>query len=246
MRIMMMHKADRFCEGDVPPPPKLVEEMGALMGEMVQAGVLLGGEGLRPSALGVRLRFAGGRRSQLRGPFIGDNELPAGFTIVRVPTLDAAVDWATRYAAVVGDAEIDVSPVAEPWDIGVCPKPEGLATTRYMLLHKADRDSEAGVLPGAAQQAALAELRREMVRAGVFVTAENLQASAKGVRLHYSGGRRTVTDGPFTESKELIAGYCLCRLESLAQAMQWSVRFAAVVGDVEIDIRPVLEPPNPG
>jgi hypothetical protein len=81
----------------------------------------------------------------------------------------------------------------------------------------------------------------EMTKAGVLLTAEGIQPSSKGVRLHYSNGKQTVTDGPFTEAKELIAGYAVFEVGSLQEALEWSWRFAEVMGEVEMDLRPLFE-----
>ncbi len=95
----------------------------------------------------MRLKFAGGKRTVIPGPFAGGNELVAGFAVLRVRSLDEAVDWASRYAAVVGDAEVDIRPATEPWDIGLGKKPGGSTTRRYIAMHKADAKTEAGTPP---------------------------------------------------------------------------------------------------
>jgi hypothetical protein len=241
MRVLCMHKADKSSEAGLPPDEKLMAGMGPLMEDMSKAGVMISGEGLRPSVHGVRLNFSGGRRTITKGPLTGGNELLAGFCMVAVRTIDEAIEWSSRYAAIVGDVELDVRPVCEAWDLGFCPKPEGLETTRFMLLQKADRSTEANAPPTPAQGAAMLALIDEMRRAGVFLAAEGLLPSRHGLRLKYAGGRRTQTDGPFTESKELIAGYVLLEVASLDEAVHWSTRFAALVGDIEIDIRPLQE-----
>jgi hypothetical protein len=244
MQYIMMHKANQDMEAGLPPPMKVMEGMGPLMGEMVAAGAFRSGEGLRPSSLGVRLKFTGNTRTVTPGPFQGSNELIAGFAIVAVKSIDEAIDWATKFADLVGDTEIDIRPVTEPWDLGMCPKPEGLATVRFMLAHKADKKSEAGVPLAAGHETQLESLTDEMKKAGVLLAAVALQPSSKGVRLNFVGGKRRVMDGPFAESKELIAGYCIVESESLEEALKWSGPFAELIGDVEIDIRPLYHASN--
>src|SRR5258707_730065 len=118
MRVIMMHKADENSEADVPPSPELLVSMGKLMEEMAKAGVLLAGEGLQPSSKGVRLKFSGGKRTVTRGPFTGSNELIAGFAIVRVESMEKAIEWGSRFAKtlrdarVEGDLEIDICPLS--------------------------------------------------------------------------------------------------------------------------------------
>ena len=241
MRVLSIHKADRSSEAGLPPSPELMAGMGPLIEEMQKAGVFRSGEGLRPSSTGVRLHFARGKRTLSRGPFTGGNELVAGFFLVQVETLDDAVDWASRFAESVGDVEIDIRPLTEYWDLGVCPKPAGLRTTRFMMAFKADERFEAGAPLLPRHAAELEKLSSDMRREGVLLAFQRLQPSSKAVRLHYRGGNHTATDGPFTESKELIAGYAEVEVKSRAEAIEWSSRFASLIGDVEIDVRPAVE-----
>jgi len=242
MRFLLMHRTDAFYEAGNLPSRELVDRVGKLIGEMAAAKVLHGGEGLRPSSEGVRLRFAAGKRTVTKGPFKGENELPAGFTIVRVASLEDATEWASRYAAIVGDVEIDIRPLTEAWDIGIAPKPENLATRRFMLVHKADAASEAGKGLPPEKLAAVRRLRGEMKHAGVLVTAEELEPSSRAVRVRSSGGKQTVIDGPFVETKELIGGYVILEASSLQDAMRWVPRYAEVVKCAELDLRPLQEP----
>ena len=237
MRYLCMHGATPAMEAGEPPDEKLLAGLGPLMGEMMQAGIFESGEGLRPSSLGVRLTFSGGHRTVTRGPLQPTNELIDRYLIVSVRSLDEAVDWATRFTGDGNDAVVDVRPVSEPWDLGFAPKPEGLATTRYMILHKADTRSEAGVRPPS-----IASLTGEMMREGVFLSAETLEPSSKSVRLRFHGGQRTLLDGPFAETKELIAGYSILNVPSIHDAVAWSTRFAVLIGNVQIDIRPIYPP----
>ena len=239
MRFMIMHKTNARWEAGAVPSPELIARVGSLLGEAAKANVLLGAEGLRPSSEGVRLRVAGGRRTVTRGPFSGDNELPAAFSILRVESLDEAVLWASRLATVLGDVEIDVRPVTEAWDIGIVPRPEKVTTRRYMALRKATAASEAGVPLTAAQQAEMARLIDEARRTGVHVGTETLQPSARGRR--YKNTREGVrfTDGPFAESKELIAGYIIVSADSLEDAARWATRYVDVVEADEVDVREI-------
>jgi len=232
MRFISMHTSNAAMEAGEPPSPELMAGMGPLMGEMIEAGVFVSGEGLRPTSHGVRLSFSNGKRTITKGPFVGSNELIDRYLIVRVQSIDEAIEWATRFASGVGDSEIDVRPVTEAWDIGLMPKPAGETTTRYMILHKSDARAEAG-RPTAASLSALDS---------VLLSTEALQPSAKGVRLKFSGGQRRVIDGPFTESKELIAGFSIMDVKSIDEVIEWASRFAALIGDVQIEIRALYEP----
>src|SRR5262245_2220868 len=95
---------------------------------------------------------------------------------------------------------------------------------RFMMIVKANKDSEAGVLPSKELLEAMGKFNEEMVKSGVMLAGEGLQASSKGARVKFSGGKRTVIDGPFTESKELIAGYWLIEVKSKEEAIEWAKR----------------------
>jgi hypothetical protein len=239
MQFMMMHKTDAYYENGGKPSKELVAGVGRMIGDMARKGKLLAGDGLGPSAQGVRLKFAGGKRTVTPGPLAGGNELVAGFAVMRVHTLDEAVEWASKYAAVVGDAEIDVRPATESWDIGLGEKPKGLTTRRYIAMHKAQPGSELETPMPRAQIDAMGKLIGEMTQAGVLLATASLEPSSKAVRLRNFGGKRTVVDGPFAESKELVGGFAIVDLESREEAIDWAQRYAAVLGEVELDIRPV-------
>ena len=111
---------------------------------------------------------------------------------------------------------------------------------RFMVLVPANKDSEAGVLPDEKILTAMGKFNEEMVKAGVMLAAEGLQATSKGARIKYSDGKTTVKDGPFTESKELIAGFWLIQAKNKDEAIAWMKR-APFGGGVQIEIRQVFE-----
>lgn len=237
MRFMIMHKTNAHWEAGATPTPELVARVGSLLGELAKAHALLGAEGLRASSEGVRLKFKGGARTIVEGPFAGEHELPAGFSILRVASLDEAIAWATREAKVLGDVEIDIRPVTEAWDIGMAPRPAHLATRRYMVLRKATADSEAGAALSPAQQAEMAQLIDERAAAGIHVATETMRPSARGRRYKNAREGISVTDGPFTESKEMIGGYVIVSAASFEDADRWARRYIDVVGADEVDVR---------
>jgi hypothetical protein len=114
---------------------------------------------------------------------------------------------------------------------------------RFMILIKANEDSEAGVLPDARFLAEMAKYNEELENAGVLLAGEGLQPSSKGARVRFSGGKQTVIDGPFTEAKELIAGFWLWQCQSMDEAIAWVKRCPAPEGAEtgEIEIRQVFE-----
>jgi len=113
---------------------------------------------------------------------------------------------------------------------------------RFMIIVKATADSEAGVMPGQRIFEAMADYHQELQDAGVLLGAAGLQPSAEGWRIKYAGGTRTMVDGPFTETKELIAGYTLIEVKSRDEALDWARRFPNPTGaDGEIEVRQLYE-----
>jgi hypothetical protein len=124
---------------------------------------------------------------------------------------------------------------------------------RFIVLMKANKDSEAGIMPSQALLEAMGKYNEELVKAGVMLAADGLHASSRGARLRFSGGKATVTDGPFAETKELIAGYWLWQVKSKEEAIEWLKRgpwasgssetaeLERRLGPLEIEIRQVIE-----
>ncbi|HEV7890477.1 MAG TPA: YciI family protein [Pyrinomonadaceae bacterium] len=111
---------------------------------------------------------------------------------------------------------------------------------RFMVIVKASEESEAGVLPDEKILASMGKYNEELVKAGVMLAGEGLHPSSKGVRVKFEGGKRTVTDGPFSETKELIAGFWLWQVKSKEEAVEWLKR-APFDGGTEVELRQVFE-----
>ena len=111
---------------------------------------------------------------------------------------------------------------------------------RFMVIVKANKDSEAGVLPSKEILTAMGKYNEELVKAGILLAAEGLQASSKGKRVRFSGNKRIVTDGPFAETKELVAGFWLWQAKSMDEAVDWLKR-APFDGGTEVEIRQLFE-----
>ena len=113
---------------------------------------------------------------------------------------------------------------------------------RFMVIVKASKDSEAGIMPSTEMLEAMGKYNEELVKAGVMLAGEGLQPSSKGARVRFSGTKRAVVDGPFAESKELIAGFWLWQVKSKEEAIEWVKRCPNPLdGDAEIEIRQVFE-----
>jgi hypothetical protein len=111
---------------------------------------------------------------------------------------------------------------------------------RFMMLVKASKESEAGALPSKELIAAMGRFNEEMAKAGVLLAGEGLQASSKGARVTFSGAKRTVIDGPFTETRELLAGFWMIEVKSKADAVAWASRVPFTDGEV-VEVRQVFE-----
>jgi len=111
---------------------------------------------------------------------------------------------------------------------------------RFMVIVKANKESEAGILPSKEILAEMGKFNEELVKAGVMLAGEGLQASSKGARVRFEGKKRTVIDGPFAESKELIAGFWLWQVKSKEEAIEWLKR-APFDGGTEVEVRQVFE-----
>ena len=236
MRFMIMHKMTDEMEKGLPPDPATMEGVGKLIQEGAKAGVFLSGEGLKPTSQRMHLTYKNGKRTIIDGPFTEAKELVAGFALFRVRSKEEALSWVDRFAAVIGDVEMFMGPVVEPWDIGMMPKPEN-PPLRFLSMHQLDERAQTSAPPDPALMAKMGALVEEMKQAGVLLGADGLAGTKQGARIRFEGGKHTVIDGPFAESKELIAGYAILELPSKAAAIEWAVRFGEVVKVHEVEVR---------
>jgi hypothetical protein len=242
MRFIVMHKVDADMEAGTPPDQNIISSMGQLVQESLKSGVFKNGAGLHRSARRVRLEYRSEDRTVTRGPFSGGNQLVASVFMVRTTNVDAAIEQAGRIAAVLGDVEIEIGPVVEPWDLGLIPKPADLSSERFLLLVKGGPASERGERD-ARQRALLKELEQKMTEEGVLLSTEHLLPSSRGARLPANKrGKQAWVDGPFTESKELVAGFSILELPSKADALAWADRYAAILVKNEVDVRELEQP----
>jgi hypothetical protein len=224
MRFLIMHATDERTEAGGPPPAKIIEEMGALVGQAIADKIFLDGAGLHPSAQRARVSPGGEVR---RGPYAGEHELVASLAMIEADALDDAAAIAARAAQELG-AELEVGRVVEPWDLGVAPDPGGM-TPRFLVLAKGEAEP-------ARHQRLVAALAND---APVLAQAA-LAPSKQGARSKKTDGKRSWTDGPFTESKELVGGYCILELPSIDDARRFADRYAEILGDNTVDVRVVI------
>jgi len=241
MRFMVMHKVDAKMEAGAPPDPHIIQSMGALVQESLKNRVFITGAGLHRSEKRVRVKSAAGRCVVSPGPYAGENELLASYAMIKVKSLDDAVGHAQRFALAQGESELEVGPVVEAWDLGIMPKPAGEIPLQALLLTKADAAFEGGARSKEQHAAALRTLAESLGDNGALLVAGTLAPSSKGVRAKPSAGKRTWIDGPFAESKELIAGFSILDVPSLSDAIAWADRYATILTEAEVDVRELVD-----
>jgi hypothetical protein len=241
MRFMIMHKSDPHTEAGLPPPMDIVEKMSAFVGAELEAGRFLDGAGLAGSKTRTRLTFRAGHCTVTQGPYRGEHELPAATLRLKVRSRDEAIGWAERYGKILGDCELELGKVNEPWDIGLMPPPAD-PPLQVLLIEKADAATEAGGR-SREQKSAISRLKTEMTKAGVLVGALRLRPSAQAKRLVFRDHDLQIIDGPFSESKELLGGFSIMELRDIDEAVALCRSpYAEILGGtLEIEIR-VVEP----
>jgi hypothetical protein len=274
MRFIMMVKSDSKSEAGALPDEQLMTKMALFNEEMARAGVMKGGEGLQPSSKGVRVRLADKKTTVVDGPFAEARELVGGFWMVETRSLEEAIAWAKRTPFEGGEVEIrqvyemsdfpaDPTETAEGWReqerrFREAPPPEATVpgaaarlpgTSRFMMMLRADRTTESGALPTPEALTQMGTLMDGLAKTGALLAGEGLKPSAKGARVRFAGEKRTVIDGPFTETKEMIAGYSIVQVKSKKEAVelakQWlqvHVATSAVpLDESEIEVRQLTE-----
>lgn len=238
MRFMIMHKNDPQTEAGLPPPMELVTKMGEFIGEFAKDGRFVDGAGLSGSKTRTRLRFRDGQCTMKHGPYRGEHELPAAVLQLKVTTREQAIGWAERYGKILGNGEIELGKVNEPWDIGMMPAPEN-PPLQFLLIEKADQATEAGGR-SPKQKADLTRLKTEMRKEGVLVNTLKLKSSQGAKRLVFTNNHMRVLDGPFAESKELLGGFAVMDLSGMDETIDMCRRYAEILGGtLEIDVRVV-------
>jgi hypothetical protein len=261
MRFMMLVKSSSDAESGVLPTEAELSEMGAFNEQLIQAGMMLGGEGLHGSSKGARVRIARGKTTVTDGPFAEAKELVAGFWVIQAKSKAEVVEWAKRVPFREGELEVrplheaedfaanDTEPPPEPAAAPAVP-PRKPGTKRFMCMIKADKATEAEPreTPKLAELLAdMTALMTEMTDKGHLLSGDGLKATSHGFRVKYAGDKRSVVDGPFTESKELIAGYSIVQFETIAEALDFSRRMLEIhmrhtgVPEGEVEVRQVFE-----
>jgi hypothetical protein len=261
-RYMLVVKATPEIEAGTFPDEAFDVEAAKFINEVASAGALIACDRLQPSSQGMRVLYKDRKITVTDGPFAETKELVAGYCLIRAASLEEAVAWTKRMPFQSGI--VDVRPLFELTDFPVDPaeQPGGWrekeaemravtppvhkpGTTRYLGLVKADRDTEAGCMPDEKALAAMGAFIEEAGKSGVFISGEGLTPSSQAARVQFSGSQRIVTDGPFTETKELIGGYAVLQFATPAEAIEWTKRFVQVDAPCrlngECEMRPIVD-----
>lgn len=246
MRFLILRRADAHTEQGEMPGEDLLAAMGSYNQQLVDAGVMRAGEGIRPSAEGVRLVLGADGEARIeRGPF-PDGELVAGFSVFEAASHEEAVEWIKRWPKQDGGGDVTIE-IRESGCAGGCAEvraPEAAvgAGRRYIVLLRSSPVLEAELPVARERLDRLDAHNAAEAAAGVLLAADGLRASSRASRVQFKGGRPSVVDGPFTEIKELIAGYWLIRAASLDEAIEWAKRNPYPTGpEVVVEIRPLYE-----
>lgn len=271
MRFFVGVKATEATEAGEMPTAEAMRKMNEFNQEVVAAGVMIDGNGLQASSTGYKILTENGVTTVVDGPFAETKELIAGYWVIQAKSIEEAVAWIKRAPMDVGgdDVSVEIRPIFEledfpeddgesgwreneeklraEWNAGSPTDAQGTLQPTpgklvYMGMVHATADSEAGVMPTEAELATMGALMEESAAAGILLGGEGLRPSAEGVQIRFHNGERTVTDGPFTETKELIGGYAIMQFDSEEQAREWTVRFAKTSGQECVQIRKVFRP----
>ena len=242
MKYMMLIKSNARTEGGASTDKAFDEAMGAYNQALIDAGVWVTAEGFQSSANGARLALDGAGLKVENGPFENPEEVVAGFWIIDVASREEALDWAKKAPFAVegstttdGSGEIELRRVYEfPADEAASehsnangngaskPASGDLPAKRYIGMLKASPETETGQMPDPAIFEAMNASLGKLAQQGLFVDGNGLMPTSEGAIVRFSGGTPLVTDGPFAETKEAIAGYAIIRANSLDEMAEYS------------------------
>lgn len=268
MRFMVLVKSSPQSEAGVMPDEQMLSTMGAYNEGLIKSGAVLTMDGLKPSSKGARVRIRAGKTRHIDGPFAEAKELVGGYwvlqfksdeeaieTLKRAPLVNGAVEVRPMYET--ADFAVDNFEQAGGWrDREVAAREASAAgkgparipgTKRFLCMLKADVFTEGEDSATPELMAEMGALVEEMSKAGVMLSGDGLKPSRYGKRIVYDGTKRTVVDGPFAETKELIAGFTILQARTLAEAAEWGRRMLDIhmrgVGssEGETELREIFE-----
>jgi hypothetical protein len=246
------------------PSPEVFEAMGKFNQELMAAGAMLSGEGFKASSKGLRLHQ---RKNQIvvqEGPLAAANEVVAGYWLLRVKSREEALAWARRVPCAEGEVELRELFEVEDFPVDESEQPGGWrdfeteardagqparipGTRRFALLLQADAATEAGVLPKPEVLAEMGAFMEELTQSGALLGGEGLKPSSNATKVRFENGKSRVMDGPFTETKELVAGFLIVQVKTKQEALAFAKRWldihvrGAGIGEGTIELREPFE-----
>lgn len=222
------------------PSPADHEAMAKLIDDETKRGILVSTGGLLPSSQGARVRRSGSDLIVTDGPFAEAKEVIFGFAVVTVKTKEEAIEAAKRFLRVAGEGVTEVRPF---YGSGFSAPSDALL---FMLVWRPSKSEQEMKAPTEEEMTAMNALIERETRAGILVATGGLLPTALGARVRSSRGDISVTDGPFAEAKELIAGFGMFEVSSKEEAVASAKRFLGIVGDGECEVRPMFGPAGEG
>jgi hypothetical protein len=257
MRFMVLVKGNADSENGKLPSEAELSAMGVFNQELIDAGMMLAGEGLKPSKDATRVLYKNGKTSFVDGPFSEAKEVIAGYWMLKAKSKADVIDWLQRAPCFDGGGELEVREVYEEEDFGgdpnASPPPPAPAkpnSKRYLTMLFADAKTETELTPTAGNQELLEKmggLMGEIAAQGALIGGDGLKPSSKGAKILFNGKNRRVVDGPFAEAKELIAGVSTVRATSKEEALEWARRMLVIhcegvgVSEGQVEVRPIME-----
>ncbi|MBL8742400.1 MAG: hypothetical protein JNK04_14930 [Myxococcales bacterium] len=254
MRFMVLVKGNADSEAGKLPSEAELSAMGDFNQGLIDAGMMLGGEGLKQSSSGVRVRYRDGKTTVVDGPFAEAKELVAGYWLLRAGSKDELVERLKGAPCFDQGGELEVRELYEAEDFGgdsnapAPPQPPAKPNTRrYLTMLFADRFTEAGGAPSPELVEKMGGLMGEIASQGALLSGDGLKPSSKGAKIVFNGKDRRVVDGPFTETKEIIAGISVVRATSKEEAVEWARRMLVIhcegvgVKEGQVEVRQIME-----
>lgn len=242
MRFMMLIKSDAQAEAGIMPSPEVFEAMGKYNQELIAAGAMLGGEGFKASSKGLRVHQRKDEVSIQEGPLAAPHEVVAGYWILSVKSREEAVAWAKRVPCFEGEVELREIFELEDFPVDASEQPGGWrdfeaearnaapparipGTRRFVVLLQGDAATESGVLAAPEVLSEMGTFMEELTRAGALLGGDGLKPSSSAAKVRFSGGKPSLVDGPFTESKELVAGFSVVQVKTKQEAITLAKRW---------------------
>jgi len=244
MAYMILRQADAATEGARAPDRAGQAALAEWHARLAAAGVLGLNLRLEPSTEAARLRLWPGGSEVTPGPFGPATSLVAGFTVVDVPTLAAAIAWARQWPRTEGASVLEVRETGCPGGCATVPPAPPGSGARYVILLRSDEAGEADAIQPQPVLDALNAFNARAAQAGVLLAGDGLKSTARGARVLLGQEPPAAVDGPFAEAKELVAGFWMIRAASLEEALAWARTVPYPTGPyVEVEIRRVQPAP---